>query len=538
MPFCRRGQAIPHTSPDSGFRCKWCAKNNFPLGPTNAKFPWTLARHDYAEGTIEITASQQRATEVEVDVLILGAKESNGSYDLASTARSIDGVLDGRLSEYLNRVGFKARLGETVVMPTWGAITPAAVAVVGLGNANGKPAVIRRAAGGSVRKLTSYEAAGTALHEGTGPEGAAAVVEGMMLGAYQFNNYKSDPRPHRLSRVVVVGEIDEDGLDRARARVHATTLARDLTNEPASTLFPSEFADRARAVATTSDLAVEVLDEDDLAAKGFGGILGVARGSERPPRLIQLRYSPTTDTGDKLALVGKGVTFDSGGLSIKDAKSMETMKTDMAGGAAVIGAMSALATLRPPVNVVAFIPTTENMPGGRALKPGDVITHYGGKTSEVLNTDAEGRLILADALARASEESPAAIVDVATLTGAVMVALGKKAAGLFSNDEGLAAEIETASERSGERFWRMPLFDDYRKSLDSEIADIKNTGDRWGGAIFGALYLRDFVGAGIPWAHLDIAGPGRTESDQDEVVKGGSGFAARTLVAWIEGRGS
>ncbi|MDQ3954234.1 MAG: leucyl aminopeptidase [Actinomycetota bacterium] len=490
------------------------------------------------EITIEIIASQERATEVAVDVLTVGAQESDGSYELSETARSIDGLMDGRLSDYLNRVGFKSRPGETVVLPTWGAVTPSAVAVVGLGGAGDKAVALRRAAGGSVRRLTSFGTAGTALHEGAGSEGAAAVVEGVMLGAYQFNDYKSEPRPHHLSRIVVLGDIDEEDLDRARARARAAILARDLTNEPASGLFPSELADRAIATADAWDLEAEILDEDALAANGYGGILAVARGSDRPPRLITLRYSQATDGGEKLALVGKGVTFDSGGLSLKDAKSMETMKTDMAGGAAVIGAMSTLSTLRPPVEVVAFIPATENMPGGRALKPGDVITHYGGKTSEVLNTDAEGRLILADALARASEDNPAAIVDTATLTGAVMVALGKKVAGLFSNDDGLADQIQAAAERTGERFWRMPLFDDYRKSIDSEIADIKNTGDRWGGAIFAALYLRDFVGAGIPWAHLDIAGPGRAESDQDEVVKGGSGFAARTLVAWIEGRSS
>jgi leucyl aminopeptidase len=508
--------------------CKWSAKNNFALALTSAKFLETLARHDRKEAPIEIVASQEEAPEAAVDVLIVGALESDGSFALSQTARTIDNAMEGRLTDHLNRVAFKAKLGETIVLPTSGTVTPASVAVVGLGSSGDKPA------GGSVRRVTSHETVGTTLHEGSTSDGAEAVVEGTVLGTYQFNDYKSDPRPHKLGRLVVFGG-SEDEIERARARAHAATLARDLTNEPASSLFPSELADRARSVADAADLEIEILEEDDLAAQGFGGILGVARGSDRPPRLIRLRYLPPDPTA-KLALVGKGVTFDSGGLSLKDAKSMETMKTDMAGGAAVIGAMSALSTLRPPVEVVAFVPATENMPGGRALKPGDVITHYGGKTSEVLNTDAEGRLILADALAKASEESPAAIVDTATLTGAVMVALGKKVAGLFSNDEGLAGEVQAAAERSGERFWRMPLFDDYRRSLDSDIADIKNTGDRWGGAIFGALYLRDFVRAGIPWAHLDIAGPGRAESDQDEVVKGGSGFAARTLVAWIEGR--
>ncbi|MDQ4144727.1 MAG: leucyl aminopeptidase, partial [Actinomycetota bacterium] len=317
----------------------------------------------------------------------------------------------------------------------------------------------------------------------------------------------------------------------------ATLTARELTNEPASALWPEVLAERAREVAEVAGLECTLLDENELAERGFGGLLAVAQGSTRPPRLIELRYKPENPLGH-VAIVGKGVTFDSGGLSLKDAKSMETMKTDMGGGAAVIGAMGALPRLDVRVEVTAVVPTTENMPSGSAVKPGDVITHYGGKTSEVLNTDAEGRLILADALAYVSEQRPDAIVDVATLTGAMMVALGKKAAGYFANDDGLAAEIERAAGTAGERVWRMPLFDDYRSDLDSDVADIKNIGTRFGGAIFAALYLGDFIGDGISWGHLDIAGPGRAESDYDEVTKGASGFAARTLVAWLESRGA
>ncbi|HYP23233.1 MAG TPA: leucyl aminopeptidase, partial [Actinomycetota bacterium] len=262
---------------------------------------------------------------------------------------------------------------------------------------------------------------------------------------------------------------------------------------------------------------------------------GVAQGSAQPPRFIQLHYRPDNATA-KVALVGKGITYDSGGLSLKDAKSMETMKTDMSGAAAVIGAMGAVGRIRPNVEVLGLVPATENMPGGGAIKPGDVIRHYGGTTVEVLNTDAEGRLVLADALAFASEQEPDAIVDVATLTGAIMVALGTRAAGCFSNDDDLAQRLIDAGAQEGERLWRMPLFADYAGDIESDVADLKNiSGARWGGAIVAAVFLQQFVGKGIKWAHLDIAGAARAEGPSAEISKGGTGTAARTLVSWIEG---
>ena len=461
------------------------------------------------------------------DVVVVAAAASGG---LRRSGLEIDEALDGRLSEYLTQTGFKGKVGSTTVLPTFGRLGATAAAVVGVGD--GTPNELRRAAGSAARKLSQHSIAASALHESAGD--AAAVAEGWHLGGYRFSRYKSDPRPSRLQRVVMLGPATDDELARASARAGATLTARDLTNEPASAMYPEVLAERAQEIAHVADLEFTALDEAELRERGFGGLLGVAQGSTRPPRLIQLRYAPP-DPVRKVFLVGKGVTFDSGGLSLKDAKSMETMKTDMGGGAAVIGALGAAAKLSLKTEVTGLVPATENMPSGAALKPGDVIHHYGGKTSEVLNTDAEGRLILADALAFASEQQPDAIVDVATLTGAMMVALGKKAAGLFANREDLADELTTAADRAGERLWRMPLYDDYRSDLDSDIADIKNIGARWGGAINAALFLREFVGDEIPWAHLDIAGPGRAESDLDEVSKGASGFAARTLVTWLEG---
>jgi leucyl aminopeptidase len=286
--------------------------------------------------------------------------------------------------------------------------------------------------------------------------------------------------------------------------------------------------------AEAAGLSAEVLDEDELAARGMNGILGVGQGSRNPPRLLILRYEPAGAAGH-LGAVGKGITFDSGGLSLKPAESMETMKTDCSGAAAVVAAMTALPALGPAIRVTGVTPLAENMPGGGAIKPGDVIRHYGGHTSEVLNTDAEGRLVLADALAWMSEQRPDAIIDFATLTGAMVIALGKKAAGFFASSPELAEEVLAAAAHSGERVWQMPLYEDMRKQIDSDVADVKNIGTRWGGAIFAALFLKDFVGA-APWIHVDIAGPARSDEAEHYLPKGATGMGTRLLIDWIERR--
>ncbi|HEX2195931.1 MAG TPA: leucyl aminopeptidase, partial [Actinomycetota bacterium] len=351
-----------------------------------------------------------------------------------------------------------------------------------------------------------------------------------------FTAFKSDPRPPKLQSVQVLGAAEAD-LEAGWTAAEATMRARDLVNEPAGSLTPSALAERAREIADVAGLDCVVWDEAELAERGFGGVLGVAQGSAQPPRFIQMHHRPDNPRA-KVVLVGKGITYDSGGLSLKDAKSMETMKTDMSGAAAVVAAMGAVGRIRPDVEVLGLVPATENMPGGAAIKPGDVIRHYGGKTVEVLNTDAEGRLVLADALAYASEQEPDAIVDVATLTGAIMVALGTKAAGLFCNDDDMAARLIDAASDEGERLWRMPLFADYAADLESDVADLKNiSGARWGGSIVAAVFLQQFVGSGIKWAHLDIAGAARAEGPSAEISKGGTGTATRTLVSWVEGFG-
>jgi leucyl aminopeptidase len=484
----------------------------------------------------QLMGSDEALDQVSCDALVVGAVTGDESGTLIDDR--IDGMLDGFLSEHLRDVSFKAKIGDVTIVPTQQKIAPKSVAVVGLGGRSDLDAsALRRAAGAVVRRLSDRAVVASNIHEAvSGDEGSGAAGEGFLLGCYRFVAYKSDPKPSKLERILMLGNPDAGALERATAIAEATWLARDLTNEPASTLTPERLASMATEMAEASGLECTVYDENALAERGFGGILGVNQGSIKAPRLIQLRHAPASPKG-KVVLVGKGITFDSGGLSLKDAKNMETMKTDMAGAAAVVGAMSALARLDVGVEVLALVPATENMPGGNAIKPGDVIKHYGGRTSEVLNTDAEGRLVLADTVAFACEQEPDAIVDVATLTGAIMVALGKKATGLFSNNDGLRDELTAAAATAGERVWPMPLYDDYRSDLDSEIADIKNTGPRWGGAINGALFIRDFLKDGIPWAHLDIAGPSRADGDYDENVKGGTGVGTRTLLAFLERRG-
>jgi leucyl aminopeptidase len=315
-------------------------------------------------------------------------------------------------------------------------------------------------------------------------------------------------------------------------------------NEPAGALTPSRLADIATDVADREGLSVRVLDEGAIADERLGGLAGVAAGSAEPPRLVELVYEPPASTGAPSAgppsavaptvvLVGKGITFDSGGLSIKDAEGMMTMKTDMSGAAAVLATMSALPALGAPVRVIGILPITENMPGGTATKPGDVLRIRNGMTVEVLNTDAEGRLVLADGLSLAAEAAPDAIVDVATLTGAQVVALGKKIAGLMGNDEGLVQRVRDAAERAGEDVWPLPLPRQYRSHLDSEVADLKNIGARGqAGTLVAGLFLQEFVGD-VPWAHLDIAGPARSDADDGYVTKGGTGFAVRTLLELV-----
>jgi leucyl aminopeptidase len=327
--------------------------------------------------------------------------------------------------------------------------------------------------------------------------------------------------------------VDGAAVARAVAGTAAARWARDLVNTPGGDLTPAELARSVRHKLKDSGLGVVVRKRREITEMGLGGLLGVNRGSSNPPRFIEVTYDPPGEAVAKVALVGKGITFDSGGLSIKPGVGMMTMKSDMAGAAAVLATMTALPAVAPPVKVTAYVAATDNMLGGDATRPGDVLKIRNGKTIEVLNTDAEGRLVLADALSVASEAEPDVIVDLATLTGACMVALGPKIAGLFSNDDELTAWLQTSADHTGERLWPLPIPDDYRRMIDSSVADMKNIGGPHGGAITAALLLKEFVGSGIAWAHLDIAGPSFTDKDEAEITKGGTGFGVRLLLDLI-----
>lgn len=430
--------------------------------------------------------------------------------------------------------------GSSQVMSVTGgeAVPYQDVVFVGLGESPDTETV-RRAAGAAVRNLSKASSIATSLHAAC-DGGAGAAAMGMTLGAYSFDRHKSEPKPSSVESVAFL-EGDDTALREASEAVviaDAVMLARDLVNESAMYKSPETMAAIATEFASEVGVEVRVLDEQQIEAEGLGGLRGVSLGADNPPRLVELRYEPD-DARAFLAIVGKGIVFDSGGLSIKAAASMEEMKTDMSGAAAVFGAVKAIARLGLPVKVVGITPLTENMPGGAAMRPGDVLHTRNGRTIEVLNTDAEGRLVLADGLALAVEQEPDLIVDLATLTGACMVALGRKIAGVFGTDDAVE-QVLAAADKAGERVWRMPLPDDYRKLIDSEVADMRNTagGEKYGGAITAALVLKEFAGEG-PWAHIDIAGPARASEDDGYILKGGTGFGVRTIVELVRemGRG-
>jgi leucyl aminopeptidase len=358
------------------------------------------------------------------------------------------------------------------------------------------------------------------------------VALGGLLGGYAFRRYRTEPAPSASLTVLAHASDTAPAAERAQVLADAVSLVRDLVNTGPSDLVPAMFAARAEQVAADGGLAITVLDEDALAEGGYGGILGVGQGSVNPPRLVRLEHAPE-GAARTLVLAGKGITFDSGGLSLKPAKSMESMKSDMSGAAAVLGAMQAIAALGLPVRVVGYLSIAENMPSGTAQRPSDVLTMFGGTTVEVTNTDAEGRLVLADVLAASAADSPDILIDVATLTGAQVVALGPLVGGVMANDDGLRDAVVDAGRRAGEAMWPMPLPAELAKGLESPVADLVNlpSDSRGGGMLIAGLFLQEFVPSGVRWAHLDIAGPAFNESGPHGYTpKGGTGAATRTMV--------
>ncbi len=503
-----------------------------------------------------LTLSSSKPSGLKVDAVVVGVAEGADGVVLAEGAADVDKAFKGKLAALVSALGGRGAADEITKVPTQGATKAPVVVAVGLGKVadNGKgggrrgatsPAynaeTLRRAAGAATRSLAGNDTVGFAL-PAEDAEQVRAVAEGALLGAYVYDRYRVASKKERERAVGSLTVISAQArskdakaaVTRAEAVCDAVKLCRDLVNTPAGDLPPAAFADAAVAAAKDAGLKVEVLDEKALKKGGYGGILGVGQGSVRPPRLVKLTYTAGRKSRH-LALVGKGITFDSGGLSLKPSVAMEWMKADMGGAAAVIAAMIAIARLKPDVNVTGWAPMAENMPSGTAQRPSDVLTIYGGKTVEVLNTDAEGRLILADAIARASEDKPDLIVDAATLTGAQLVALGSRTSAIMSNEDEVRERIHDAADRAGEAMWPMPLPAELRKSMDTDIADIANMGDRYGGMLVAGLFLKEFVGEGLRWAHLDIAGPAfNAGKPHGYTPKGATGAGVRTLVQVAE----
>ena len=433
---------------------------------------------------------------------------------------------------YFEGQEFTGKKGQVAALPGAGSVSFDKVVFVGLGDEADVEGV-RRAGAAVGRAARNSRSLVTTLSALDVDEAAEATVFGIALAQYSYDRYRSEPKPARTESVTLVSERDlDDQIRHGRIVAAGVAAARDLVNEPAGDQPPSALADRAAELAAARGIEVTVYDEAQILEEGFGGLRAVGAGAANPPRMVVLDYAPEGAT-KTLALVGKGIVFDSGGLSLKPPSGMETMKTDMSGAAAVLATMNAVADLELPVRVLGITPLSENMPGGAAQRPGDVMRARNGKTIEVLNTDAEGRLVLADGLSLAVEADPDLVVDIATLTGACNIALGPKIAGLWSNDDDAAAHVAGAAERAGEKVWRMPLEKEYASHIESSIADMKNTGERYGSAIAAALILAEFVGE-APWVHLDIAGPARAAKAEHYVTKGGTGFGVRTLIAVAE----
>ena len=466
-------------------------------------------------------------------------------HSLEPTVASIDQLAGGAIAEALASGEIKGKFGETVLAYAPGQVFRRVLAI-GLGDAaKFEPALLARYAGTAVRQLgrRNLETLAFVLPESVGGQEIAAgsfLTEGAYAGSFETTVYQESPEKRvAISDVAICAEeFDAPAIERGIARGvilgEAVNLARRLAITPANDMTPSILADRAADVARGAKLQIDVLDEARARREGMGSFLSVAQGSSQPPKFIVLRYDGDPASKELLALVGKGITFDSGGISIKPAERMEEMKYDMSGGAAVIATMDALGKLRPKFNVVGIVPATENMPGGKATKPGDIVTAMNGKTIEIINTDAEGRLILADALSYAKKLGATKIVDVATLTGAVVIALGHAAAAVVANDDAFVKEFLSAAKGGGERFWQMPYYDDYSKQMKSDIADLKNTGGRAAGTLTAAAFLRAFVDDATPWIHVDIAGTAYLDNESAWQAKGPTGIPVRTFVALTE----
>ncbi len=483
------------------------------------------------------------------DVLVVGVYEDESAA--SKTHQALDHALGGQLRELRNAGEFSGKNQQSALIHTRQALPAKRILLLGLGKKDEVTLdCVRQVMGTASKKVGQIGAHtfsapvfGTDTLKAPSSDIAQAMVEGAILGGYRFIHYRSDdeePSKNVRAMTLLASRANQvnglkTGVRRGEASANATWLARDLCNHPANVMTPSRVVQEAQKIAKDFSVKVTVLERKDQQKLGMGGMLGVARGSQEPPKFIVLEYAGGKKKERPVVLVGKTITFDSGGISLKPSENMEQMKADMTGGAEVLGAVRAAAQLRLPLNVVGILPATENMPGGRATKPGDILHMLNGKTVEVQNTDAEGRLVLADGLAYAARFNPQYLIDIATLTGACIVALGQFAIGMLGNDDALKADLKKAGEQAGERVWEMPLWEEYFEQLKSDVADMRNIGGRGGGMITAGMFLSKFVGD-CPWVHLDIASTDWSSSERPYISKGPTAIGTRLLVQWLINR--
>jgi leucyl aminopeptidase len=492
---------------------------------------------------MKVSVASTPPVAVACDALVVG-QYGDDVKKLGAALAAVDRQLGGQLRAVLEAERFQAKPGQVAYLHTGGRLPAGRVVVVGLGaRKDTTREVLRRAAAGGLRRARDLGARAVAIdvlgERLPARQRAHAVVEGAILGMYTFDRYKKE-KPDKVVETLTVLSTDgrrarevAGGVAAGEVFAEATLFARDLINAPANDVHPTHLARVATELAREQRLGIHVHDRAECRKMGMGAFLGVSAGSEQPPKFIHLSYRPAGRRRKRVAVIGKGVTFDSGGLDLKSADGMLRMKNDMSGAAAVLGIMRALPRLKPAIEVHGLIAATENMPSGSAIRPGDVLRAMNGTTIEIGNTDAEGRLTLADALCYASSRiEPDEMIDMATLTGACVVALGPLCSGLFANDQALASRLLRAAQVAGERLWQLPLIEEYRDGLKSDVADLNNVGPRGGGAITAGLFLKEFAG-GRPWAHLDIAGPAFTDKDGPLGGRGATGHAVRTLLTYL-----
>lgn len=495
---------------------------------------------------MKVTVIKDQLKDIIADAVVVGVYE--GVKSLGTDLTGIDQQLDGIISGMISSDDFKGKEGETLLIYTLGKIPAKKVLLLGLGKEEDfKEDTIRKVIGRAVKQLEKSKTNTAAiipmgLDKNISSEIVGqCIVEGAMLASYKFNKYKTDDKEQKnnLKEIYIVGADDstagdmDKGAKLGKILADGTIMARDLVNEPSNILTPEAMANKAMEIANKHGLEVKILEREDMQKLGMGSFLGVTQGSDKPPKLITIKYFGGDKDDEVLGLVGKGLTFDSGGISIKPSSGMDEMKGDMGGAAAILGAMDIVGTLKPKVNVIAVIGACENMPSGKAYKPGDILTSMNGKTIEVLNTDAEGRLVLVDCIIYALKQGATKLVDLATLTGACVIALGNTTTALISNNDEFVEKVKIAAESAGEKVWQLPTYSEYKELIKGDLADLKNSGGREAGTITAGLFLGEFAGDS-PWVHMDIAGTSMITGEKDYLAKGATGVGVRTLYHLIK----